>query len=59
MTVFFAIFSVLIALNVLLLIFSSNRRFWAGKSSTLSTPEQASGEAFQLKAFDSEYQKAV
>ncbi len=59
MTVFFVIFSVLIALNVLLLAFSSNRSFRAGKSSTLSKSDTASPEALQLSTFDPDYQKAV
>lgn len=59
MTVFFVISSSLIALNALLLLFSSNRRIWGGRSSALSNPEPANPKALQLNTFDSEYQKAV
>lgn len=59
MTVFLVILSVLISLNVLLLLFSSNRRFRVGKSSAVSGRQPAVSEDYPLRAFDSEYQKAV
>ena len=59
MIVFFVIFSVLIALNVLLLVFSSSRSTWAGKSSSLSKSETAGPGAFPLSPFDPDYQEAV
>lgn len=59
MALFFVVFAILIVLNALLLLFSSNRRLWAAKPSSLAGLKPDSRESLQLNSFDSDYQKAV
>jgi len=59
MVVFLVLFLALLALNALLLIFSSNRRFRVKRPATMAEQTPAKKETYPLGSFDSNYQKAV
>lgn len=59
MVVFLVIFLMLLTLNALLLVFSSNRRFRIKGPAVPVDQPAAQKETFPLASYDSKYQKAV
>lgn len=59
MVVFLVIFLALLSLNVLLLVFSSNRRFRIKGPAALADRPAAKKETYPLATYESKYQKAV
>lgn len=59
MVVFLVIFLALLSLNALLLVFSSNRRFWVKGPAAMADRPAAKKETYALGSLDTKYQKAV
>lgn len=59
MLVFFAIFSGLIILNILLLVFSSSLKLRAKNKTNISLTSPLKGKIYSINRLDAKYQKAV